>query len=171
MASLGLEEKVEALLAVLNDDMGHLQAALQQLDRLRSLLIKRDDTGLEKLLTDLASEAETHSANERERQDLRQQIADQLHCDSKKVTLTFLAQSIPSPQQDNVIECQRKLKSLIGQLKHEYLSTNLLIADCARFNRALIQVFLGQSGRANVCYGAAGTVARPTDAALMSLHF
>jgi hypothetical protein len=171
MVSPGLEAKVKALVAILNDDIGHLQAALQRLDRLRGLLIKRDDAGLEKLLTDLASEAETYSVGERERQSLREDIAGQLHCEAKKVTLTLLAQSVPLSQQDDVIACQTRLQSLIGQFKREYMLTSLLIADCARFNRALINVFLGQNGRGNTCYGVAGTVARPADAALMSLHF
>ena len=54
MVSPGLEVKVKAFLAILNDDIEHLQSALQRLDRLRGLLIKKDDAGLEKLLTDLA---------------------------------------------------------------------------------------------------------------------
>ncbi len=171
MASPDLEVKVKALVATLNEHIGYLQGALQRLDRLRGLLVKRDDAGLEKLLADLTSEAEAYSVSERERESLRKEIADRLQCDSKKVTLTLLTQSVPLAQQNDVIECQTKLKSLIGQFKREYTLTSLLIADCTRFNRTLINAFLGQNGRGNTCYGAAGTMAHPADAALMSLHF
>jgi hypothetical protein len=171
MASPELEVQVKSLLAILNEEIGHLRTALLRLDRLRSLLIRRDDAGLENLLTDLTSEAEAYAANERARESLRRQIANQLRCDSKKVTLTVLAQSVPEGQKNDVVACQTKLKSLIGQFKREHLLTSLLIADCARFNRALINAFLGQSGRGNTCYDAAGAVARPSGAALMNLHF
>ncbi len=171
MASPGVDTRIQTLLTVLHDDIEHLQTALRHLDQLRSLLVKRDDTGLQKLLTDLSSEAEVHSAREQERQNLRREIACELRCDWKQVTLSRLAQSVSEPRRAEILDCQKQLQSLTAQLKREHLQTNLLIADCARFNRALIHAFLGQGDRGNACYGATGAVARPANAALMNLHF
>ena len=171
MAPSVLEANVKALLVVLDNDIRHMQTVLQQLDQLRSLLIKRDDAGLEQLLVDLTSQAEVYAVNEQRRQTLRQALAEQGQCDIGKVTLSWLARSVPDSQRSDVLERQRKLKSLIDKLKRECALTSMLVVDCARFNQSLVRLFFGQSGRGGISYGANGAAVRRTDAALMSLHF
>jgi DNA repair exonuclease SbcCD ATPase subunit len=164
------EGKVNALLGVLDSDIQHLQTVLRQLDRLRSLLIKRDDAGLENLLADLSSHAETRAANEQERQHLRQELADGLECSLEQVTLSRLAKSVPDAQRSAVSERQKALKSLAERLKREHALTAALVADCARFNRSLLRLFFGQNGRGAISYGANGAPVRGTAPTLMSLH-
>jgi hypothetical protein len=166
-----LEMKVQSLLAVLDDDIRHVQTALEQLDRLRGLLIKRDHAGLERLLIDLASQADIYAVNEQKRQHLRQELADELKCSPDQVTLSRLASFLPDALRSGISERQKTLKSQAGKLKREHKLTSDLIADCARFNQALLRLFLGQHGRGTVRYGANGAPVPRADAALMSLHF
>ena len=102
---------------------------------------------------------------------LREEIAEHLRCDAKKVTLTLLAQSVPLSQQGDVVECQTRLRSLIGQFKREYMLTSLLIADCARFNRSLMRACFGLTGRGNVTYSPSGAAQPQSGTALMNLQF
>jgi hypothetical protein len=171
MASPRVEESIRSLLAVLDGDIAHVRTVLQRLDQLRSLLVKRDNTGLEKLLTELTSEAETYVANERKRQDLRQELAGEMQCGLEQVTLSRLVSSVPEAQRSELAERQKTLKSLTSRLKREHELTRLLIGDCARLNRLLLQVFCRQNGRGKMNYGVTGAVARPPEAVLMSLHF
>jgi hypothetical protein len=171
MVSSALQVKVTALLAVLDDDIGHVQTVLRRLDQLRSLLIKRDDAGLEQLLTGLASEAEIHAVNEQKRQDLRRELADELQCSLEHVTLSRLLSLVPDMQRRAVSERRKTLRSLVNKLRREHALTTMLLADCARFNQSLLRVFFGQSGRGAVRYGANGAAVRPPGASLMSLHF
>jgi hypothetical protein len=171
MAASPLQTKTDALLAVLDEDIRHVQTVLKQLDQLRNLLIKRDDGALERLLVDLQHQTEEHVDIERRRQNLRRELAEHLQCDVQTVTLSALAQSVPDPLRRDVSERRMTLKSLIDRLGREYALTRMLIADCARFNRALIRVFFGQDGRGKTSYGANGLTIRRADATLMSLHF
>jgi flagellar biosynthesis/type III secretory pathway chaperone len=166
-----LEMDVGALLDILDEDIRHVQTVLQRLDQLRSLLIKRDDAGLEELLAELALRSEAHAANEQKRQDLRREFAAHLACPIEQVTLSRLARLAPAAQRNDISERQKMLKSLIDRLRGEHALTTRLLADCSRFNQSLLRLFLGQSGRGAVSYGANGAPVRRADATLMSLHF
>jgi hypothetical protein len=171
MISSGLDVKMEALLAVLDGDIVHVQTVLKQLDQLRCLLIRRDNAGLEKLLVDLASEAETHAAHEQERQELRQELAVELQCRPEQLTLSSLLCMLPDAHRPDVAERQKTLRLLIGRLRREHVLTTMLLADCARFNQSLLRVFFGQNARGAFCYDASGAAVRRPDAKLMSIHF
>jgi hypothetical protein len=170
MASSALEVKIETLLAVLDEESESMQIVLRQLDRLRTLLIKRDDEGLGQLLSDLAARSETRADIERRRQELRGELADELQCDPAELTLSRLVHQAPQTQREAVMKRQKTLRLLVGRLKREHKLTSQLVADCARFNQSLLRVFFGQGGRGAVSYGANGAPVRRPDAALMSLH-
>ncbi len=171
MVASGLDGKIEALLGVLDGDIVHVRTVLEQLDRLRSLLVKRDDVGLEALLTDLTAEAATHAGHEQKRQELRQELADAFSCRPEQMTLSRLSSLLPGARRGAIAERQKLLRSLVGRLRREHALTTRLLADCARFNRSLLQVFFGQNGTGAASYDASGAAVRRMDAKLMSLHF
>lgn len=171
MTAIPTATRVDALLAVLDDDIRHAQASLSLLDTLRSLLIKRDEAALEGLLTDLRRQADAHADNERRRESLRRQLADELRCDVREVTLSALRQRLSGLRQAAVDERQVQLKSLTADLKREYTLTTVLVADCARFNRTLMGVFFGWDGKGPMTYGADGAARQPAGAALVDMHY
>ncbi len=163
--------KVDALLTVLDEDIRHTETSLSLLDALRGLLIKRDDVGLERLLNDLRREGEVHFGNERRRENLRQELADEMGCGIQDVTLSALKRTLSGERQIAVAERQSRLKSLAIELKHEYALTTVLIADCARFNRSLTRMFFGLDGKGMMTYSATGTARHQASAAMVNLHF
>jgi hypothetical protein len=170
MASAPTAAKVDALLTVLDEDIRHTQTSLSLLDALRSMLIKRDDVALERLLNDLRREAEVHLANERRRQNVRQELADEMGCAVQSVTLSVLKDRLSGDRQAAVVERQMRLKSLTAELKREHALTTMLVADCARFNRSLIRMFFGLDGKGKMTYGANGTAKHQAGTALVNLH-
>ncbi|MBN1359562.1 MAG: flagellar export chaperone FlgN [Sedimentisphaerales bacterium] len=171
MASIPTPAKVEALLAALDEDIRHAKASLVLLDTLRSLLIKRDETALEALLQDLRREGEVHAENERRREGIRRQLAEELHCGVGQVTLSALKDKLSGERQMAVLERQRRLKSLTADLKREFTLTAVLVADCARFNRSLMRVIFGLEAKGNMTYGANGAARRQAAAALVNVHY
>lgn len=163
--------RVDALLAVLDEDIRYAQTSLSLLDTLRSLLIKRDEAALEGLLNDLHREAEAHAHNERQRDRLRQELADELQCGIQEITLSRLKDRLSGERQTAVSQRQTRLKSLTGDLKREYTLTAMLLADCAQFNRALMRVFFGLDGKGNLMYGANGAAKHRAGTALVNMHF
>ena len=162
--------KVEELLAVLDEDIRHLEATLSHLDALRRLLIKRDDTGLRELLDEIGRQAGAREENEQKRQHLRAELAVTVPCTPDQLTLSRLQSVLPDPYRGVLCERQGRLRALMTDLKREHKVTALLVSDCARFNRALMRVVFGLDGKDTVTYNPNGTVANRTNATLMSLN-
>ncbi len=162
--------KVDALLAVLDDDIKHVETSLSLFDTLRSLLIKRDEPALEALLNDLRRQSEIHDDNERRREDLRRQLADELGCEPREVTLSALKHCLPDERQEAVSLRQTRLRSLTVDLKREYTLTTMLVADCARFNRSLMRLFFGLDGKGQMTYGANGAARHQAGVAVVNMH-
>jgi len=171
MALATIETHVTALLDVLDDDIRHVETSLLRLDALRGLLIKRDDEALAKLLEEVHRQGEAYAVTECRRQELRCDLAKDLGWKEKELTLTKLLTRLTGHSRTALAERQTRLKTLIAQLKREHALTTLLIADCGRFNRSLLQVFLGPVGKAGTTYSPTGAARHPTGTALLNLQF
>ena len=66
---------------------------------------------------------------------------------------------------------QTKLRELIKELKKEYSSTTLLLAECARLNSLLLRTVLDLGRTGAVYYNSSGTTKRQVDTAFMNLQF
>ena len=163
-----LETKMAGLLDVLDEDHRHLESTLSRLETLRSLLIKRDDAALERLLSEIRQEAAAYQANERKRQQLRRDLAAELGCAVGDLTLSRLRGELTGPSRAAVVDRQARLRSLATQLKREYTLTALLVRDCSRFNQALVNALFGIGGRGGATYRPTGATFHPTGATLMS---
>lgn len=160
-----------ALLEVLDEDIRHLESTLSRLNALRSLLIKREDAALQRLLEEVRGQADAYQANERRREQLRQELAADLGCAASALTLSTLADAWAGHAVGVALaERQARLRSLTAQLKREHALTVLLIRDCIRFNRSLLHVFLG-SGGGGTTYGATGAAKHEINGTLMSMTF
>ncbi len=165
-----METTIQALLEVLDQDIRHVETVLLQLEKVRALLVNRDDVGLEKLLEDIRRQADAYAAQEQRRQTLRNDLAAQFGWSERDVTLSRLQGQLTGAGRAALVERQVRLKSLIEQLKREHMLTAVLLADCARFNRLLMQALFGVSGKGNMTYSPTGAARRPSDIPLMSLR-
>lgn len=165
------ETRIQALLDVLDEDIRHVETVLTRLEALRSLLIQRDDAGLERLLEESRQQAETYAANEQKRLELRRDLAVQFGWRECAVTLSRLQERLSGPSRAAVAGRQARLKALVEQLKREHTLTTALLADCARFNRLLMQALFGVSRKGSTTYSATGTAQHAADLSLMNLRF
>jgi hypothetical protein len=168
---LGTQVRIAALLEVLDEDIRHVESTLSRLNALRSLLVKREDAALQKLLDEVRGQAEAYQANERKRARLRQDLAADLGCAESAVTLSTLAGEWAGQVAGVALaDRQVRLRALTAQLKREHALTVLLVRDCLRFNRSLLHVFLG-SGGGGATYSATGAAKHEINATLMSMTF
>jgi len=171
IATNEMENKVDELLAVLEKDIQHIQQCLSNLNKLRSLVIKRDDTTLSKLLEDIQSESNSYKNNELKRQSLRKELAKLICCDFKQMTLSRLEAIVPEGQKSQVISRKTKLRESTEELKKEHLSTVLLLSECARFNNLLLKNIFNLSQVETITYNSDGMAKRQNDAAFVNLRF
>ena len=110
-----IENKVEELLTCLDKDSQHIQESLSQLNKLRSFVIKRDDSSLSKLLKVIQTEANNYRSNESERQKIRKELANSLGYNTEQLTLSVLEENLPKNITDRVINKKAKLLSLVKE--------------------------------------------------------
>ena len=166
-----IDDTIDELLAVLDKDIEQLQLSVDRLNELRILIVKRDDKSLHRLLTAIRTDSEEYRHNESKRQATRAQLAALLGCSLQQMTLSKLQAIAPDENGARISETAEKLRSLSSSLKKQHAATALLLADCARFNRQLLQCILNRSHGGEVTYTASGSARRQVDAGFMNLRF
>lgn len=165
-----IEDKVDELLACLDKDSRHIQESLLQLNKLRSLVIKRDDAGLDTLLKIIQTESDSYRNHESKRQTIRKELANAFGCNIKQMTLSALEASLPKGKKAQVTKKKAKLMSLIEELKKEYLSTTLLLSECTRFNNLLLKSIFNLGKTGTVYYNSNGATKQQTDMTFVNLQ-
>ena len=161
--------KIDELVAALDRDIQHIEGTLLQLNELRSLVIKRNDDALGKLLGEIQAETGSYKKHELERQSIREELAGVLGCKLEEMTLSTLETVLPEEQKAQVAERKTKLRSLIVELKKEHLSTALLLSECTRFNRLLLKGIFDLGRGETAYYGSDGSTKRQSDTAFVNL--
>jgi hypothetical protein len=168
---IGIENKIDDLLSVLKKDVEHVRQSLLWLTELRGLVVKRDEDGLRELLECIQKKSGGYSANESRRQLLRKELAKDLGCGVKEVTLFRLEEESPVEKREQVSTIKIELKSLTEELKREHLSTTMLLSDCARFNSLLLRTMLNVGRTEAITYSANGTAGHQAGMSLLNLRF
>jgi len=166
-----LENKIDQLIAVLDEDIRHIEDSLLRLDRLRGLVIKRDDVGLNILLEDIRSASSTYTQNELRRKTIREDLARMFDCDVDQMTLSWLQAELDDPKRSLIIDKKRQLRSLAGRLKKEHISTSMLLADCSRFNSMLLRGIFNLGNSDEIYYGADGAMKQQRNTAFVNTQF
>lgn len=169
--AIEIEEKVNELLVILDKDIQHIQQSLSRLDELRSLVVKRDEAALGKLLKSIQAESSSYTSNELKRQSIRKELAIAFGCEPKQMTLSRLEATLPEEKKGQVAQRKTKLRALTEELKKEHLSTVLLLSECSRFNSLLLKSILGLGKTGSITYNSDGRTKRQTDTAFVNLQF
>ena len=165
------EDKIDELLGVLDGDIQHVHDSLLRLNELRGLVLKRDDVGLGELLGSIQSEVESYKSHVSERRSIREELANALGCNREQMTLSLLEEMLTGNKKTEMAEKKAKLRSLVAELKREYLSTAMLLSDCVRFNRLLLRSVFELGRTETVTYGCDGYAKMQADASFVNLRF
>jgi hypothetical protein len=170
-ATSELAQRINELLPVLQRDLEHIEQSIQRLDELRALVIKRDDSGLCRLLEQIGSQSQECVKNQKLREQLREQIAVILDRPLEQVRLGRLQQILPEPQSIQVAQMRQRLVKMVARLRTEHAATTLLLADLARFNGMLLKWILETGQVCGTTYDCRGETSRSRDTALVNLQF
>ena len=170
MKATGIEDKVDELVVALDRDIEHIEESLLRLNELRSSVIKRDNVSLGKLLESIESESDSYKEQESCRRAIREELASALGCSLEEMTLSRLEAGLSGGKRAEVTERKDKLRSLIGELKKEYLRTVMLLSDCARFNRLLLKSVFDLGKIEIITYGSKGDAKRQRETAFVNMR-
>ncbi|HOQ03833.1 MAG TPA: flagellar protein FlgN [Anaerohalosphaeraceae bacterium] len=137
-------QQVDELLVYLDCQALALERVLVFLDEFRRALIRRDTGALERMREQLDEEGRIGSEMETRRRHLMEQFAAAMGCRVEQVCLSEICRRCEPMQQVPLRERQERLKELTARLRRQHLATELLVRECARLNRRLLEVLTGQ---------------------------
>jgi len=168
--TIAIENKVDELLAILHKDIERIYKSLSQLNELRSLVIRRNDTALGKLLESIQAESDSYRTHELKRHKIRKELADAFGCSLEQVTLSMLEAALPEEKKAKITQIKAKLGPLVKELKREHLSTVLLLSECARFNNLLLRSIFDLGKTGTLTYTSSGTTRQQASMAFLNLQ-
>jgi len=171
VTSKNINELIEELLAILDADAEHLESALNHLNNLREGVIKRNEPALEQLLESIKGQQEGRETIESRRQELRRIAAARFGCRADQVNLSRFMQYLPEGMRQKITQRKATLEQLIAKLKTEYMGTAMLLSECTRFNRILIDSIMGSRCGAATVYNANGQAQRPSGSGFVTMQF
>ena len=167
--AVDIEDKINELMIVLDIDISHLQESLLRLNDLRMLVIKRDNGKLGELLLKIEASTNSHKENEQRRDQICKYLAEACGIESEFATLADIEELIDGPLKLEFNQKRSKLKVLAFEVKKDHLSASMLLSDCARVNRMLLDsIFGGGKGR-EISYSANGSAKRENNINFMSM--
>lgn len=166
-----IDLQVDELLKCTEADAQRLQNSLSLLDDLRKLVIKRDEAGLHRLLKAIQALPKGGADIQAQREATRRRLAEMLGWEIRETTLSRLETVVSEPRRHAIAERKAQLMSLTMSLRTEYSRTAILLSECARFNRLLLDNIL-QSGRiTGVTYTSDGSKKQQSQTAFVDMHF
>ncbi len=168
--AVDIELQIDELLKGLDADAQHLQDSLSLLNELRALVIKRDEVALRRLLKTIQIRPKGITTGASQRESARKRLAGLLGWEVKETTLSRLETVISGRRRLDITQKKAQLMSLTESIRAEYARTAMLLSECTRFNRLLLDNIL-QSGRATgVTYTPDGTTKQQSQTAFVNMQ-
>jgi hypothetical protein len=165
-----IELQIDELLKGLDADAQHLQDSLSLLHELRALVIKRDEVALRRLLKTIQIRPKGIATGASQCESARERLAKLLGWEVGETTLSRIETVVSGKLRLDIAQRKARLMSLTESLRTEYSRTAMLLSECARFNRLLLDNIL-QSGRATgVTYTPDGTTKQQSQTAFVNMQ-
>jgi flagellar biosynthesis/type III secretory pathway chaperone len=146
---------VAELTAALDEEIALLDLRRRQLSAMAGAILDRDDEAMGDLLEEMESTQELQARTDDRLRRLRRPMADALACKASEAKLPVLIDRLPAGEQGALETRRRRIVELAEAVRREHVRTTVLLAECVRINRALLEGLFPQSESVRT-YGAGG---------------
>jgi len=160
------ESLARELTPLLDEQIALLTLRASQLDAMAKLLVDRNDTAMERLLEQMTQSQAMQADTDRRLAHAREAAAEALGYDVRTVRLSVLERHVGVGLAEALAFRREQLADLAEQVRRKHMRTALLLVECARINRMLLEGLFGRSGSCRT-YDPTGTAAWDTDAGLV----
>lgn len=134
-----------------------LQTKRLQMERLFVTLARSDNEAMEPLLAAMEETQQQQVHADAQLFLLRTALAGVLGCQERQLRLSELAQALPSPHGQRLLDRRQAVIEAVERLRRQHMETTLLLRQCQRLSRMLIESVLhGQND--SLTYGGNGQV-------------
>ncbi|MCE5279011.1 MAG: hypothetical protein ABFD92_05335 [Planctomycetaceae bacterium] len=160
-------ELSESLVEALQREADLLDQKEQQMERLREAVMVSDDAALEALMATIA-----HTDIEQSRLDMdiarrRAELSDAISPGRPPLRLRQLARALDGDSAGGIERLCGEIFQRLRRLRRRHLETAILLAECSRINRLLLDTLLGR-GSAVETYDAGGRPHGQRDGGLLN---
>ncbi len=148
-------EMVQRLTESLDRQIELLGARSAELDALSESICANDNDRMEQVLAEMALSRQRQDQADREFKAARDELAGHLGWQVGKTRLERLLGLVGEPDRRVLAQRRRQVAEMAETLRRKHRQTGILLAECARINRLLIDCLLGPDQRVTV-YGATG---------------
>ncbi len=166
-----IERLVLALLIVLKQESEGMALIEAWLSQLRERVIQRDESALEGLLKEIQTQQGQMPELERKRQQIRLELAGVLGMPFEAMTLTSLKGLLEGELQNQVLRMRDQLQSQTQALRVQHRGTVMFLADCARFNRSLLNSVFENAHQDVTTYNPRGNAEHKRTSDLVNMQF
>ncbi len=156
MTPPGMESLIDELRSVLDGEIELLVAKRSQLVKLSKAMVDRDDDTTESLLAEIEQTEVVQASVDKRLRAIRKSLAGVFSCEVRELKLSSLIARLPDKQAAAVEHRRQLIVDLAEKLRTQHLQTALLVTECAKINRMLLESML-PACETVVTYGAEGT--------------
>lgn len=169
--TLDIERWVLELLMVLKQESDALAQVEAWLEELRERVMQRDESALEALLKDIQARHGRMPELEHKRQAIRASLATVLNLPAEQLTLTVLEGQLTGALQEQVSCMKTQLQHQTEALRLTCRGTVMFLAECARFNRLLLDRVFDNTHERVTTYSPRGNAEHQRSSALVNMQF
>lgn len=155
-------------LPFLDRQIEYLEQAKKLFDEFRAALIRRDIEELEEVRQHLEAKEAQRQELDRQTESCRRCLAAALNCGPEDVCISRLCRAADPPTARELQKRQRRARDLAAEVKTVHLATELLLRECARINRRMLETITGQPTPSSI-YDARGRAAWKPATGLMNM--
>jgi hypothetical protein len=162
-----LNELTIELFAFLDDSVLSMQQMLDKLNELRAAVVRRDQDTLQQMSDQMPEMTVLRDDMQRRQRQLCQAFAGPLNCLPEKINVSYLVLFLEASKAGELKTKQHRLQELVGRLSRERRATEMLLRECERLNRMMLDGIVGKSNQ-TCTYGSGGRVQRQLHCAIVN---
>lgn len=138
---------IDELKTFLDEQYVQIEETLKNLDELRSAVVRRDHDALEQLQAHIQQESSRKAQLEGQHRKIRLTLAQWLECTPEEITISRVCECLEHQERQSIQSRQQQLQALVRKLQDEHQATELMLRECARFNRVLLSRVIGTNNQ------------------------
>jgi flagellar biosynthesis/type III secretory pathway chaperone len=159
------EAVARELEALLDEEISLLDLRRSQLAELSKVILARDDNRMEHLLEEIERTQHIQAATDSRLNALRSALAGAWNCAPGEVRLSRVIAESPGQTRIALEHRRQQIVAMTQALRKQHLETAVLLSECAKVNRRLLEGLLPRSQEVTT-YGAEGSRAWRPDTGL-----
>ncbi len=169
MSDRELQSLIDELIARLDEQMELLVEKDEQMVRLSEAMIARDDSVTELVLERMEHTRLRSEAAEGRLEKVRSNLASKFRVPQNEMRLSRLVEILDPPLDEEIARRRQCIIELADNLQRRHLRTVMLLNECSRVNRMMLERLMPSSGPV-VTYGADGTGRSSCDAGMLDME-